>query len=91
MVTEANEVLDHVHRVTYRGEELDREHVQEELGDVMFAMGILMRELDLDFGEILQGNANKIEAIYGTQNGYSKNRNGIRKSIPYNGRTEHKP
>ena len=62
--TEAGEMLDAFKRKIFYGKELDTVNVKEELGDLMWYMAILMRELDLDFEEVLQLNIDKLKARF---------------------------
>lgn len=62
--TEAGEMLDAFKRKLFYGKELDVVNVKEELGDLIWYMAILMRELDLDFHEILQLNIDKLRARF---------------------------
>lgn len=83
VATEAGEILDHMQRIVFRGQELDREHVKEEIGDLMYGVGVLLRNLNIDFEEdILQFQIDKNQQIYG-EDGYDSYKNGLRKSVPY--------
>ena len=62
--TEAGEVLDQFKRKIFYGRELDVVNVKEEIGDIMWYVAILLRELDLDFEEILQLNIDKLRARF---------------------------
>lgn len=62
--TEAGEVLDQFKRKIFYGRELDVVHVKEEIGDIMWYVAILLRELDLDFEEILKLNIDKLRARF---------------------------
>lgn len=63
--TESGELLDQMKKVIYYGKELDRTNIKEELGDLMWYMAILLRELDLNFEDVLEVNINKLKARYG--------------------------
>jgi NTP pyrophosphatase (non-canonical NTP hydrolase) len=63
--TESGELLDQMKKVVYYGKELDRVNIKEELGDLMWYMAILMRELDLDMDDVLEVNINKLRTRYG--------------------------
>lgn len=62
--TEAGEMLDQFKRVIFYGKDLDVVNVKEEIGDLMWYIAILVRELDLDFNEILQLNIDKLKARF---------------------------
>ena len=62
--TEAGEILDAFKRKLFYGKPLDVVNVKEEIGDVMWYVAILLRELDLDFEEILQLNIDKLRARF---------------------------
>lgn len=62
--TEAGELLDAFKRKIFYGKELDVVNVREEVGDIMWYIAILIRELDMDFEEILQLNIDKLKARF---------------------------
>ena len=62
--TEAGEILDAFKRHIYYGKELDVVNVKEEIGDIMWYVAILCRELNLEMGDILQTNIDKLKARY---------------------------
>lgn len=62
--TEAGELLDAFKRNIFYGKPLDRVNIKEELGDIMWYIAILCRELDLDMDDILQTNIDKLRARY---------------------------
>lgn len=62
--TEAGEMLDQFKRKMFYGRELDVVNVKEEIGDLMWYIAILLRELDLNFEEILQLNIDKLRARF---------------------------
>lgn len=62
--TEAGELLDAFKRKLFYGKPLDVVNVKEEVGDIMWYIAILLRELDLDFEEILQLNIDKLRARF---------------------------
>ncbi len=72
LATESGEMLDQMKKVVYYGKQLDQTNIKEELGDLMWYMAIMLRELDMDFEEVLEVNINKLRARYGekfTENG----------------------
>jgi len=62
--TESGELMDAFKRKIFYGKELDVVNVKEEIGDLMWYVAILLRELDLDFEELLQVNIDKLKARY---------------------------
>ncbi len=62
--TEAGEILDAFKKNIYYKKELDVVNLKEEIGDVMWYVAILCRELNLDMGDILQTNIDKLKARY---------------------------
>ena len=62
--TEAGELMDAFKRKIFYGKELDVVNVKEEVGDLMWYVAILLRELDLDFHELLQLNIDKLRARF---------------------------
>lgn len=65
MVTEAAEVMDHLKKVTMYGKPIDRVNLEEEIGDTLWYMALLIDELSLDFDAILDKNIAKLKARYG--------------------------
>jgi NTP pyrophosphatase (non-canonical NTP hydrolase) len=62
--TEAGEILDAFKRHIYYGKELDVVNIKEEIGDIMWYVAILCRELNLNMEDILQTNIDKLKARY---------------------------
>lgn len=62
--TEAGELLDAFKRNIFYGKDLDVVNIKEEVGDIMWYVAILLRELDLDFHEILDLNIKKLRARF---------------------------
>lgn len=62
--TEAGELLDAFKKHIYYGKELDVVNLKEEIGDIMWYIAILCRELNLDMDDILQTNIDKLKARY---------------------------
>jgi NTP pyrophosphatase (non-canonical NTP hydrolase) len=62
--TEAGELMDAFKRKIFYGKPLDVVNVKEEIGDLMWYVAILLRELDLDFEEVLQLNIDKLRARF---------------------------
>lgn len=62
--TEAGELLDAFKRNIFYGKELDTVNVKEEIGDIMWYIAIMCRELNMDMGDILQTNIDKLKARF---------------------------
>ncbi|MBP9759058.1 nucleoside triphosphate pyrophosphohydrolase family protein, partial [Candidatus Dojkabacteria bacterium] len=60
LVTESGELLDAFKKSIYYGKELDVVNVKEELGDIMWYFAIFLRELDLEFEDLLEINIEKL-------------------------------
>lgn len=65
IVTESGEILDTILKYKYGQKELDVVNIKEELGDVMWYMAILFRDLDIDLYEALDTNIAKLRSRYG--------------------------
>ncbi len=63
--TEANELLDQFKKHVFYKRELDLVNLKEELGDVMWYIAILLRELDVKFEDVLDWNIEKLKKRYG--------------------------
>lgn len=66
---EAGELIDPIKKHTIYGKPLDKENVIEEIGDLLFYVQGIINELDLDYNQILQQNADKLNKRY--KDGYS--------------------
>lgn len=64
---EAGELLDALKKHFFYGKALDRAHVIEELGDIMWYINLMLDELDIPMGEVLQKNIHKLRNRYGGQ------------------------
>lgn len=62
---EAGELLDMYKKHIFYGKDLDLINLQEELGDIMWFIAILLREYDLDFHQLLDDNIQKLKKRYG--------------------------
>lgn len=65
IVTESGELLDTILKYKYGQKELDVVNIKEELGDVMWYMAILLRDLNIDLYESMEVNIAKLRARYG--------------------------
>ncbi len=64
MVTEAGEIMDDLKRAKYYNVPLDRGHVVEEAGDVMWYLAVLADELGVSFEEVWEKNIAKLQKRY---------------------------
>lgn len=69
---EAGEVADIIKKHLYQGHQLDIQHLEEEIGDVMFYIVNLATILGLDMNNILEYNADKLMRRY--PQGFDANR-----------------
>lgn len=63
--TETAELTDQLKKVVMYGKALDRTNLEEEAGDALWYMALLVDELGLDFESILDKNIAKLKARYG--------------------------
>lgn len=61
---ELGEVTDILKKHLYQGHRIDKQHLSEEIGDVMFYLVNLATLFNLEFEDILEGNINKLKARY---------------------------
>jgi len=66
---EAGEVTEVIKKHVINGRELDREDLLNEVGDVLFYMGLLLNTLNFTLDDALQANIDKLSARY--PQGYS--------------------
>lgn len=64
LCTESGEIMDIVKKRLIYGKEIDKAHLSEEIGDLMWYVSILLREFDLDFEQVLEQNIAKLSARY---------------------------
>ncbi len=69
---ESGELLDQMYRHVYYGAELDHVNLIEELGDIMFGVGLMADQLNVSIEEIMGANQAKLKARY--PDGFSKER-----------------
>lgn len=62
---ETGELADAVKKAWAYGKELDKENVREELGDSLFYLQAMCNLMGFSFSEVLQANADKLQARYG--------------------------
>ena len=64
IVGETGEVVDILKKHLYQGHDLDKDHIAEELGDIMFYIVNLCNLLNLDLQTIIEENYNKLLKRY---------------------------
>lgn len=64
-VTESGELIDALKKSIYYGKPLDKVNLVEEVGDVMWYLALILRELDMTFEDAAQININKLRARFG--------------------------
>jgi NTP pyrophosphatase (non-canonical NTP hydrolase) len=69
LASEAGEVAEMVKKGIFHQHGLGREKLKKELGDVLWYIAALCTKLEVDMGEIMQGNIDKLKQRY--PNGYS--------------------
>ena len=69
---ETGEVIDIIKKHLYQGHELDKTHLIEELGDVMFYIVNLATLYEIDMQDVLKNNIDKLLKRY--PNGFSAER-----------------
>lgn len=61
---EAGELMDSLKKVLMYGKPLDKEHLKEECGDLLWYMSILLHEIGSDFEQVMQKNIDKLSKRY---------------------------
>jgi NTP pyrophosphatase (non-canonical NTP hydrolase) len=64
MCTEAGEFIDQLKKHIFYGKPLDRVNLKEELGDLLYYIGVAMDELETDFDTEQRRNIAKLQARY---------------------------
>lgn len=67
---EAGEVADIVKKHVFHGKPLDKKHLLREVGDVLWYAAMLCNWLEVDMGEVMRANVEKLQARY--PNGFEK-------------------
>lgn len=65
MCTESGEFIDQLKKHIFYGKPLDRVNLKEELGDLLYYIGVAMDELETDFDIEQRKNIAKLKARYG--------------------------
>lgn len=58
--SEAGEILELVENAIFKGEEIEREKVVDEVGDLLWYVAMLLREVDVSFEEVARLNIEKL-------------------------------
>lgn len=64
IVKEGGEILADLEKWIYYNQELNRDHIKEELGDVMWYVALVCNALGLSLAEVMEGNLAKLAARY---------------------------
>ena len=65
MCTESGEIQDQLKKHIFYGKPLDRTNLKEELGDLMWYIGVMSAELNVSLSDIMDTNIAKLKARYG--------------------------
>ena len=77
---ESGEVADHIKKFVGQGHELSREHVAEELGDVMWYVAITAHAVGYPLNDVMEMNVDKLLKRY--PNGFDPERSIHREEEP---------
>ena len=61
---ESGEAIDLMKKHLYQGHDLDKEKLVKELGDIAWYVAVAATGLNIDLGEVLQRNLDKLHARY---------------------------
>jgi NTP pyrophosphatase (non-canonical NTP hydrolase) len=64
MTTEASEVADVLKKHLFYGKELDKGHLKEEIGDILYYCSIAIDALGGDYESIMEANIRKLKARF---------------------------
>lgn len=62
--TEANEILDAYKKDRFYGREIDKKNIKEEVGDMLWYIAILLKEIDYHIEDAMVDNVMKLEKRY---------------------------
>jgi NTP pyrophosphatase (non-canonical NTP hydrolase) len=65
MATESGEIQDQLKKHIFYGKPLDKTNLVEELGDLMWYVGIMANQLDVSLEEVMEKNIAKLRKRYG--------------------------
>jgi NTP pyrophosphatase (non-canonical NTP hydrolase) len=64
LVTESSELLDAIKKSVFYNKELDRVNIVEELGDLLWYVSLLMKEMNVTYDEVTTINIDKLKLRY---------------------------
>lgn len=64
LATESSEFLDNLKKHIYYGKDLDLVNAKEEIGDILWYVGIACDVLNISLDEVMTANINKLKARY---------------------------
>lgn len=67
LCTESGEIQDQIKKHLFYGKPLDKVNMIEELGDIMWYVGVACATLDVSLEEVMQKNHEKLKARYGSK------------------------
>lgn len=67
MATESGEIQDQLKKHIFYGKPLDKTNLVEELGDLMWYVGVMCSELGVGLDEVMEKNIAKLKARYGSK------------------------
>lgn len=67
LASESGEVIDLIKKYTFNGEDLKRDELVKEMGDVLWYLSQVAEWADIPFNDVAQQNITKLNARYGKQ------------------------
>jgi len=61
---EAGEVADHIKKVRFQGHEMNKAHLADELGDILWYIAIMSEGLGFKLSEVMEMNVEKLKKRY---------------------------
>lgn len=65
MCTESGEIQDQLKKHIFYGKQIDKTNLVEEIGDLLWYVGVMSSELGVDISEAMEKNIAKLRARYG--------------------------
>jgi NTP pyrophosphatase (non-canonical NTP hydrolase) len=65
MCTESGEIQDQIKKHIFYGKQIDKTNLVEEVGDLMWYVGVMCSELGVDLEDVMEKNIAKLRARYG--------------------------
>ena len=66
---EVGEIIEPIKKALFQGEELDKEHLKDEIGDAIWYLNFICVALEISLEEVMERNLDKINKRY--PNGFS--------------------